>query len=266
MAERKFVIKTNDGYMLDAVEIEAHGNHVALMLHGITVNKNEYLDFFKDASEYLKDYGIGTLRIDFRGHGESSGTSKDFTVSGQVFDTAASIEYIKKEHPNKNISIVGCSFGAPPAIFAAEHFGELISQLILIAPVLSYKDTFLSAPTEWAKSIFTTHKVKNLGRSVVYFKRNFPISKQLIGEMMTSTPDLVLQRLTTRTTIVHGRSDSMVPYSTSKRVSENSSHVTLHSFNDMDHGFVDVNDETGVSDKSLNNRRKIYEIIKNSFI
>lgn len=42
--------------------------------------------------------------------------------------------------------------------------------------------------------------------------------------------------------------------------------INLISISEMDHGFNDMNDEIGNSDKSLKNRKKIYDIIKDTVI
>ena len=156
----KFI--TADGFKIAATHTISRKKGVILWLHGITVNKDEYQKFFKDGAEYLARFGIDSLRIDFRGHGQSSGSSMDFSVTGQMLDVRAAIAYLKNYYKKiNNFVIVGCSFGAPPALFAAIQYSEIVKSLVLIAPVLSYQRTFLKPETDWAKSIFNPLKHSN---------------------------------------------------------------------------------------------------------
>ena len=87
-------LKTIDGYQIAISHTIVDKKILILWLHGITVNKDEYLEFFKEGAEYVSQKGIDSLRIDFRGHGDSSGTSLDFSIVGQMIDIDSAIKYI----------------------------------------------------------------------------------------------------------------------------------------------------------------------------
>ncbi len=87
-------LKTTDGYQIAVAHTIADKKILILWLHGITVNKDEYLNFFKEGAEYMAQKRIDSLRIDFRGHGDSSGTSLDFSIAGQMIDIDSAIKYI----------------------------------------------------------------------------------------------------------------------------------------------------------------------------
>lgn len=260
----KRILKTMDGFKISSIHTTSKRQNVILWLHGITVNKNEYLDFFKDGAEYVATNGTDSLRIDFRGHGDSSGTSLDFTITGQMIDIESALEYLNKEYDftKVNLHIVGCSFGAPPAIFTAIRYPKIVKSVFLIAPVLSYDRTFLTPETEWAKSIFNKKTFAALTKKQKLFINNtFPIGIQLIEEMRLIHPEIDIMKVKQNITIIHGNADSMVPYSASKKIADDNPNIKLVTIPEMDHGFTDAKDEIGNSQKSLKNKKFIYELI-----
>lgn len=260
--DRKF--RTIDGFKISATHTVGKGKAIILWLHGITVNRNEYLNFFKDGAALLKTKGVDSLRIDFRGHGKSSGTSLDFSVVGQMLDVEVSIAYLTTRYDLgvQGIHIVACSFGAPPAIFTALRHPNTVRSITLIAPVLSYERTFLAPETPWAQSIFNSETFSRLIKTnKLYVNDDFPISSRLVEEMHIIDPEDALRRVTQRVVIIHGDSDTMVPYAVSEEIAREIQHIKFISFRNMDHGFTDVNDEDGDSAESIENKNRIYEII-----
>lgn len=263
--EKKLLIKTIDGYDISAVHTISKGKGTILWLHGITVNKDEYLNFFSDGVKYLYDKGFDSLRFDFRGHGESSGSSLDFSIVGQMLDIDSVMEYLIGYYKKKSykINIVGCSFGAPPAIYTAINYKKHVNKIILISPVISYKDTFLEPRTEWAKSIFNNKALSNLKKKKkLFIDKNFPISYRLVEEMKIIEPELAINNVTQSIVLIHGDSDSMVPYAVSRYISKKNKNIKFISIKGMDHGFMDQDDEEGVSKKSIGNKMCIYKIIE----
>jgi pimeloyl-ACP methyl ester carboxylesterase len=263
--ERKLTIKTIDNYDISAIHTVSKGKGIILWLHGITVNKDEYLNFFGDGVKYLYDKGFDSLRFDFRGHGESSGTSLDFSIVGQMLDVNSVMEYLIGYYKKKSykVNLVGCSFGAPPAIFTAINYKKYVSKVILISPVISYKDTFLEPRTEWAKSIFNKKTLSDLKKKKkLFIDDNFPISYCLVEEMRIIQPELAIKDLKQNIILIHGDADSMVPYEVSRDISKKYNKIKFISIKGMDHGFMDEDDEEGVSRKSLNNKTRIYRIIE----
>jgi uncharacterized protein len=264
--ERTF--KTADGFSIAAVHSVTKGAKcVVLWLHGITVDKDEYLGLFKQGAEYLADKGLDSLRIDFRGHGQSSGSSLDFSVAGQMLDVEAALSYIESYYGKAKVKVyvVACSFGAPPAIFMACQ-RTIIRKLVLIAPVLSYKRTFLEPETDWAKEIFTEEALSRAATTnKLFINPTFPISMRLIEEMTLIRPEIALRELKRQTVVIHGDADSMVPFRASKDIVRQARCAKLKRFRRMDHGFTDVDDETGTSQRSMQNKARIYKIIERKF-
>ena len=257
------MLTTCDGYKISFAHTVVNKKKVVLWLHGITVDKNEYLDFFKDGAEFLASKGFDSLRIDFRGHGASEGTTKDFSIIGQLIDTKTAVKYITDYYGvNTEIYILGCSFGAPPAIYTALEYPEIIKKILLISPVLSYRRTFLNPETEWAQELFNSETIALLEKNdELFLDEHFSIGMRLVEEMKVIRPESDIKLTKQETFIIHGDADSMVPFNVSKEISNVSSKISLHTVKGMDHGFMDEFDEEGTGQKSLENKNNIYELI-----
>src|SRR5437867_11980992 len=90
-------------------EEETHG--VALVLHphplfgGTMHNKVVFR-----AAAALNDAGLVTLRINFRGVGQSTGTHDE--GYGERDDVRAGLDYLTDQYPSREITLCGFSFGA----------------------------------------------------------------------------------------------------------------------------------------------------------
>jgi len=62
------------------------------------------------AAAALNDAGLTSLRINFRGVGQSTGTH-DFG-NGELDDVRAALDYLAEHYPNQKITMCGFSFGA----------------------------------------------------------------------------------------------------------------------------------------------------------
>ena len=66
-----------------------------LMLHGFGSQKDEVGNMYQRLAAALGEQGIASLRIDFRGWGESAGKMEESTVQSQIDDAATAYEYLK---------------------------------------------------------------------------------------------------------------------------------------------------------------------------
>src|SRR5690348_10175285 len=97
--EHKCVFKAADGVDIIGILRAPVGatRGTFLLLHGISTGKNEYLNFLGMIAGRLADNGFSSLRIDFRGHGESPVPPDGFTVGTQIIDVQAAIRFLQKE-------------------------------------------------------------------------------------------------------------------------------------------------------------------------
>ena len=122
---------------------------VALLLHGFTGARHELPvigtedTMFSRAARWLGERGVASLRIDFRGSGESEGDWEDTTFSGQISDAIAALDYLEMLDgvDSGSISIIGLSQGGLVGASTAGRDGR-VSNLVLWSavsnPVMSY--------------------------------------------------------------------------------------------------------------------------------
>ena len=122
---------------------------VALLLHGFTGTRHELPvlgtedTMFSRAARWLGERGVASLRIDFRGSGESEGAWEDTTFSGQISDSIAALDYLEMLEgvESGRISILGLSQGGLVAAATAGRDAR-VSNLVLWSavsnPVMSY--------------------------------------------------------------------------------------------------------------------------------
>jgi len=257
-------VHTLDGFDLAAVVTPGHTDEVIIWLHGISVDKDEHLGFFRDGAVWFARRGPSSIRFDFRGHGESSGTSLDFTIVGQSFDVQAILNLARRQFgPRVRVHLVAASFGSPPAIFAAHRHPKTVHSVSLIAPVLSYNRTFLQPETEWAKELFSSERLEQLDKTGrLSFSESFSVGHHLVEEMRLINPVGFLAQLKQRVLVVHGDHDSMVPYDATLTVCKGLRHVRLVPLIGADHGFVDAEDEEGTLPESVENREQFFRLVQ----
>lgn len=93
---------------------ESRGPFPALsFFHGFTGQRVEPHRLFVKASRRLAKEGVATLRFDFRGSGESDGDFKDATVSGELEDAQASIDFLSAQDgvDENRLGVLGLSMG-----------------------------------------------------------------------------------------------------------------------------------------------------------
>jgi pimeloyl-ACP methyl ester carboxylesterase len=259
--------KSVDGTPLEGIlSLPSRARWFAMMLHGITVDKNEWNGFYEEMAGYLYQRGVGTFRFDFRGHGQSGGSSLDVSILGDVLDIIASTREISTLW-QKPLSIVATSFGAGPAIFAAKQLESRVNRLVLIAPVLDYGMTFLKPVTPWAKNSFTRQALAKVSSNgYLLLDGHFKLSARLIEEFKWLQPWRALQSLSKPVLLIHGDRDSMVPFGASRKYFCRKDAWKFVRLAGADHGYATVGDESGNSKASVANKHRILEEIENFIV
>ena len=257
----KLRYSTPDGFELAGILTRPLSNARGwvVMAHGILESKDEYLGFYADIASALREKGIGSLRFDFRGHGESTGTSMDISIGGDLVDLTTSIQQLASLEPHR-LALVGTSFGAGPVTLYAANAVQGVEAVVLIAPVLDYVKTFLEPRTPWASASFTREALASLDtRGYLVLDGDAKLSPLLIGEFRQVKPWEALSRVRAPCLIIHGDRDSMVPFEVSRDLAGGNPTVKLVTLKGADHGFTDADDDTDRSPLSLANRRTLVE-------
>jgi pimeloyl-ACP methyl ester carboxylesterase len=121
-----------------------------LLLHGFTGSRDELEipsvkeGIFARAARIWATKGIASLRIDFRGNGDSEGKFEDMTMEGQVKDALAALDFLVSEgEVNKDkIALVGWSMGGAVAAAAAGRNRHRLGSVALWAPGSNMASSF----------------------------------------------------------------------------------------------------------------------------
>lgn len=118
---------------------------VVLMLHGFASSRNEVGDMYLRLATALAARGIGSLRIDFRGWGESAGGMENSTVTGMVEDAALAYAYLSALEgvDTSRIGILGFSLGGGITVFSAGENPDAYRSMALWSTFGSLHDIFI---------------------------------------------------------------------------------------------------------------------------
>ncbi|MFC4453201.1 alpha/beta hydrolase family protein [Deinococcus sonorensis] len=178
-------------------ERPAHGFPSVLMLHGFTGQRVEPHRLFVLFSRYLAQLGVASLRIDFRGSGESEGDFSEMTVSREVEDAVAAFEYLR-DQPDidpERAMLHGFSMGGMVAALASPQVRP--HRLALWAPAL---------PELWLRYLkggFVPPVITDQG--------GWPLGRDFLLEMPRLQPLEAAQRWGGVARVFHGDQDEAVP-------------------------------------------------------
>ena len=147
----------NDGgtiYGTLVMPADVRGNvPTVLMLHGFTGSRDEgpvlqpdfsFTDFmYERTANVFAENGIASLRIDFRGSGESLDQFgfEETTFTSQISDAHAAIEWLDDRKYVGDIGVLGLSQGGLVGAITAES-DKRVSSLVLWSPVANPVDTY----------------------------------------------------------------------------------------------------------------------------
>lgn len=123
--------------------------YVVLMLHGFRGSRNELpisgagQGMFEYTAEQLAAMGIPSLRLDFRGSGESGGDWRNTTLDGQAQDVVTAIRLLRRKlgFRRSGVVLLGFSQGGLVAL-RSSRLGADISAMVLWNPVLDPRRTY----------------------------------------------------------------------------------------------------------------------------
>lgn len=253
------------GEKIPAIYISGKPENVTvIMAHGLQGSKNEYLDTQARIAEKLEDHGIGTLRIDFCGHGDSERSLKDFSLQSQISDMVAAIEWLKNEKNVDSIITLGISFGAPPAIVCAEIFKKIVKKCILIAPVTDYDLTFIHPITSWGKEKFGYEKIiKGIQAERLKIDTDYFLYRNVLVEMLITDIPQFVKNTSFNLSIFHGKCDNMVPIVSSRNLTLLRKDIELMELDNTEHGLTEVGDENFINDVTSENLNRVINEILN---
>lgn len=203
---------------------------VVILCHGFTGNMQGAL--FDTITDNLIKAGIGVVRFDFNGHGQSEGDFINMTVPNEIDDALAVIAYTRNLPQTASISLLGHSQGGVVAAMTAGRLGKnAIRSVVLMAPAAVLRDDALRGNTmgvvydPWhAPEYITMPSGHKLGRSYIQTALDLPIYETA---MKYEGPAFV----------IHGMDDRIVPYTYGERFSQTMKHCGITLIPGENHGF-----------------------------
>ena len=162
------------------------------------------------AAAALNDAGLITLRLNFRGVGQSTGTH-DFG-NGELEDARTGLEYLSKQYPNKPIVVCGFSFGARMGMEVGIDDDRVQLLISIGTPIDKYDFSFLE---NCRKPILLVHgerdefgDVNELRKLVEKLAQNCPVKLVVVpgadhffGDSLDQLKKAIGEWLSTRLTV-----------------------------------------------------------------
>ncbi|NWG02196.1 MAG: alpha/beta fold hydrolase [Syntrophaceae bacterium] len=102
--------------------------------HGLLSSKDS--EKYIALGEQISRAGMGMLRFDFRGIGESEGGEEDNTISQKITDLGAAIEFIRSHSGTRNrIGLLGSSLGGFLSLMKASMDQEIRAVVVWATPL-----------------------------------------------------------------------------------------------------------------------------------
>lgn len=177
--------------------------------------------------------GVSFLAFDARGHGESSGTIEELTLSRLIEDLTAAIEAFVPT--GASLVVIGSSLGGVTAAwYAAAHPGR-VRAAVLIAPAFRFVDRFLAEIGPGAVADWKRTGAYAVGPTWMWV----PLHYGVVEDAARYDERDLAARYRTDTLIVHGRRDENVPWTVTEDFVARCPHRPLEVvwIEDGDHAF-----------------------------
>jgi fermentation-respiration switch protein FrsA (DUF1100 family) len=176
-----------------------------VMCHGFTGNKVEAHRLFVRAAREFCRRGILTARFDFYGSGESEGEFHEMTLSSEIEDLGAILDYLlrRPEVDPRKVGALGLSMGGVVALARAAADGRIRFVVTWSAPAS------FQMLVETAENLFREAEVRG---EYVDLPSGYRISREFIQDIARHTVLEYAPRISPRPLLIlHGDRDTVVP-------------------------------------------------------
>ena len=232
----KVSFKNKSGQRLSAELQLPDGQHpttFAIFAHCFTCTKN--LRAVRLISQALAAEGVGVLRFDFTGLGESEGDFEDTNFSKNISDLLAAATFLEEEHAAPTL-IIGHSLGGAAVIRAATQLPSIEAVATIGAPY---------AP-DHVLNIFEDdlEMIEEKGQAEVNIGgRPFTVKKQFIDDLREKSSADVLGSLNRALLIFHSPIDKIVGVDNAGKIFKAAKHPkSFMSLDSADHLLSDRED------------------------
>jgi len=203
MRLEKISFENEQGDVLSAVLDHPLGGEPrawAIMAHCFTCSKD--LRALRDVSNALNRAGIGVLRFDFTGLGDSEGEFAETNFSTNVTDLVAAARWLEENRGSVQL-LVGHSFGGSAVLKAAAMLENVRAVATIAAP--AHPDHVAHLFVDDYREIEMTGEAK-----VEIAGRTFRVRRQFLEDIRETSMRETLERLRKPVLVLHGPLDNVV--------------------------------------------------------
>jgi len=241
MVTKRVTFESADGSTLSArIELPASGRPRAwaLFAHCFTCSKN--VGAAVDITRALSGLGIGVLRFDFTGLGESEGDFADTSFSSNVEDITAAAQFMAVELGAPAI-LIGHSLGGAAVLQAAGRIPSVKAVVTIGAP---------AAPVHVLAHVTSSRdEIEQSGEATVRIGgRAFRVKRQFLEDLEAQNVDRVVASLDRALLIFHSPVDEVVAIDDAARLYQIARHPkSFVSLDRADHMLTDPQDSMYVA-------------------
>lgn len=177
---------------------------LCIIFHGFTGNNTGTKFSYVRLSRLLEEKGIGSIRMDFLGSGQSDLLFKDMTFQDELESAKLIFQQVQNMKNVTDIYLLGHSMGGAIACELAKIYPQDIAKMCLWAPALN-----LPSAIEYLKG--------SLIQAPYYDHNGFEVSQAFIDDITSRDFYRDLDIYKNPLLILHGTKDTTVPYEISKR-------------------------------------------------
>ena len=169
---------------------------LVIMLHGFTGDCTEKKYLLARLARELGGHGVASLRLSFRGCGESDGDPAAVSCRDQASQTRAILAFSRTLpgiDPSR-IILLGMSMGGAAAALAAPGIQAQLRGLILLAPAFRYAEKY-------------RHRYDATG---LFWHGNLPVGRAFLEDARPEAFRAALEELTIPVHFFHGTEDTSV--------------------------------------------------------
>lgn len=176
-----------------------------VLCHGFIGNKIGMHRIFVKAARTFCEAGYLVLRFDYSGCGDSDGDYSEITIDGQVNETLAAIEFLRRAEPQTDkIFLLGHSMGGAVAALTAEIAAKELNGLILWAPVANmYNDILGIVGNQIFDSVWQSGIDEYMG---------FGLGRGFLKSLQRNNPLVAANHYSGPVLLVHGTGDDEISY------------------------------------------------------
>jgi len=219
---RRTTVRTHDGLRLAGTVVTPvpEPKRTVLLLHGEGATR-EQDGFYSRLSAELAERGVASLRFDLPGHGQSEGSQEELSLSGLLNTISAGLVHLREHVAAAPATLLATGLTGGVAAGYAARRGSEVDRLVLVNPLIDYKEHFIDAQPTWTGNFLDERAGRDLlARGRVELSPTFAVGRAMLNEVFWLQPRGALGMIAAPTLIVHGAGPTGVPVQSSRAAAE----------------------------------------------